>query len=628
MSAEPAATGNGGPPHAAEGPALRRLRGRLFPRLLVTFLAAFVPFAVVMAVLLSHQASKGIQDTVNQATRAGARSLADRTDVYLTNRLRDLSYTAAVLATLPESRRPDQVDLLQKLRTTYDSVQLYDTHGLMLHSAPRSAELGAAGTDWYTAALAGRATIGTPTRVADGIRLVLAAPVTEGRRVTGVLAADLKLTSLRGFVASSRLGRTGVSLVVGRNMQLLATSEGGPQETEAAMLRAGALRASVDTAAGRAALEGRSGVEEHVEIRGNDFVSGYAPIPSVGWAAIVRQDRDDAFSAVGTQRRVSLLLLIIGILVATGLAWVFARQASRPLRTMRAAAGRVAGGDLTTRVAPTGTIEFQDLGGSFNTMVDSLDALVRSVHATSSELSSSSTQLAAAAEQLAATTQEQSTAATQTSATMEELARTFTSIAETVGDVAEQTADTRAVLDETDRDLQESSQRVLALSQRVTDISALLELINEISDQTNLLALNASIEAARAGEAGRGFTVVADEVRRLAERSREQADQIAMIVEQTQSETNASVMAMERSSKQMHRGLELMDAVSEATERVRLTTQQQSAAAAQVVDTMESVTETSRQTSTTAQQISASASQLSELVSELRRTAAAVEARR
>jgi methyl-accepting chemotaxis protein len=117
--------------------------------------------------------------------------------------------------------------------------------------------------------------------------------------------------------------------------------------------------------------------------------------------------------------------------------------------------------------------------------------------------------------------------------------------------------------------------------------------------------------------------VVADEVRRLAERSKRSAADIAGIIESTQDETNATVMAMEASSKHMHHGLELMESVMESTDQVRLTTQQQGAATQQVVDTMESVTEASRQTSATAQQISASANALNELVAELQRAAAA-----
>jgi methyl-accepting chemotaxis protein len=147
----------------------------------------------------------------------------------------------------------------------------------------------------------------------------------------------------------------------------------------------------------------------------------------------------------------------------------------------------------------------------------------------------------------------------------------------------------------------------------VTDIDAILTLINELSDQTNLLALNAAIEAARAGEAGRGFAVVADEVRRLAERSKSSVAEIDRIVKGTQSETHATVMAMEKGAKQMQTGLDLMQRVADSCTQVRLTTQQQRSATEQVVSAMEQMTVSSRQISATAQEIAAAAGQAAQL---------------
>jgi len=316
-----------------------------------------------------------------------------------------------------------------------------------------------------------------------------------------------------------------------------------------------------------------------------------------------------------------IVVVLVGLALSALFAYLFARRQTRPLTAVAQAARRVAGGDLNARVEPAGTTEVKALGGSFNQMVEALDRLVRQIGDAAAQLSTASAELSSAAEELSATTTQQSSAATETSATMEELARTSQSIAATVASVAGQTTDMRTVLEEAGQDVERSSERTLALAERVGEISTLLELINEIADQTNLLALNAAIEAARAGETGRGFSVVADEVRRLAERSKRSAADIAGIIESTQDETNATVMAMEASSKHMQHGLELMESVAASTDQVRLTTQQQGAATQQVVDTMESVTEASRQTSATAHQISASATALNELVAQLQRAA-------
>jgi methyl-accepting chemotaxis protein len=227
---------------------------------------------------------------------------------------------------------------------------------------------------------------------------------------------------------------------------------------------------------------------------------------------------------------------------------------------------------------------------------------------------------------LAATTTQQSAAVTQASATTEELARASVAIADTVDHVAAQTSETRDNLEQAKADIQVSSERTLALAGRVQDIGGLVSLINDIADQTNLLALNAAIEAARAGEDGRGFAVVAEEVRRLAERSKGSAGDIAVIVDGIRDETNATVMAMEKGAKQMQSGLLLLERVTDAAAQVRLTTQQQRSATGQVVDTMEQLTDASRQVSATAQQIAAAAGTLADLAGNLEHTAVTTHA--
>lgn len=604
-----------------------RLANRLFPRLLASFLAAFVPFAILLAVLLSEEAEDGITEGARRAALTGATTLGSRVDFYMLNRRRDLEQLALDMADDLDNPRElrGAVDSLDRVRGAYDVVQIIGAEGDVIHSSQPGATLSPVGQDWFGSTLAGEATYGRPREARSGIELVIAAPIRRGDRIVAVAAADLDVTSMHQFTTQSRLG-SGVSLIVDADQRALVSSEWEPR-SERDLLASGALRRRADTPGARAGTAGQSGVTDRVAVGGRDFLAGYAPIEVLGGAALVRQDREEAFAAMEDQRDLALLLVLIGTVVAGVLAYLFARQAARPLTDMAGAARAVAGGDLTRRVEPRGTAEVEELSTSFNAMVAALSALVDRIDNTSAELSGAANELSAVAEQLAAGTHEQSAAATETSATMEELARTFTSIAETSAAVARQTALTRESLADAAGAMEESSTRSAALAERVAGISSLLELINDIADQTNLLALNASIEAARAGESGRGFAVVADEVRRLAERSKAQAAEIGTIVEETQAETAATVMAMEDSASRMHHGLELMDAVMESTEQVRLTTQQQTAATNQVVEVMESVTETSRQTATTAQQIAASASQLSLLVEELRTAAAEVEAR-
>jgi methyl-accepting chemotaxis protein len=594
----------------------RELTGGTFFRLLAGVLAAVLPITLVLAVLLDQRATDALSNSVEQGLTTAGDSVAARVGVWLENRTDDLESVARGRGDLEP-----QLRALDEIRGAYDTVQLLDLDGHVVAASRPGPALPATGEEWFVDAAAGRAAIGEIERDGNALRWVLAVPRLRDGRPTGVIAADVDAASLFTFIRDAKLGSSGDSLLVdAHQLKIIALRDGVPPD-ESAMIQRGALETRYDLASTREALAGRKGTQRHEQIGGRDVVTGYAAVAALGWAALVQQDEDDAFAAVSDLRERVAIVVVIALIVVVGFAYWFARRQTRPISAVAAAARRVADGDLKARVQPSGATEVRGLGGTFNQMVEALDRLDEQIADASAQLSTASAELSSAADELSATTTQQTSAATETSATMEELARTSQSIAETVASVAGQTTDTRAVLEAAGDDMERSSERTLALAERVGEISSLLELINEIADQTNLLALNAAIEAARAGESGRGFSVVADEVRRLAERSKRSAADIAGIIESTQDETNATVMAMEASSKHMQRGLNLMETVMESTDQVRLTTQQQGAATQQVVDTMESVTEASRQTSTTAQQISASANALNDLVAELRRAA-------
>jgi methyl-accepting chemotaxis protein len=261
--------------------------------------------------------------------------------------------------------------------------------------------------------------------------------------------------------------------------------------------------------------------------------------------------------------------------------------------------------------------EFGQLSGALAAWQRSSQNLVDGLRDGSSRAAASASGLLSASEQLAAATAEQTSATTATAASMEDLARTSTAIADTLGTVASQTIETRDNLERAHAATQTSGARSQALADRVHEINQIVALINEVADQTSLLALNAAIEAARAGEAGRGFAVVADEVRRLAERSKSSAAQITAIIGSAESESNATVMAMEQGAKRMQDSLTLFGNMVEASNKVKVLTQQQLSATELVAQALERITLGSRQVSATAQKISTAAASNALLASEM-----------
>jgi methyl-accepting chemotaxis protein len=229
------------------------------------------------------------------------------------------------------------------------------------------------------------------------------------------------------------------------------------------------------------------------------------------------------------------------------------------------------------------------------------------------EVADSAAKLSTAAEQLASATFEQSTAATETSSSIEEVARGTVFIAETVSGIGLQAAEVRVKIAGAQGELVAAAQGVHDLTQKVGEIEDILDLIDDIADQTNLLALNAAIEAARAGEAGRGFAVVADEVRRLAERSKAAAAQIAALVEGATGLTEATVLAVETRSQQLARWLAMMGAMADAGALVATAIEEQRNAVAHAVEAIEQIALNSRSVAATAQEIATAASVQDEL---------------
>lgn len=268
-------------------------------------------------------------------------------------------------------------------------------------------------------------------------------------------------------------------------------------------------------------------------------------------------------------------------------------------------------GNLTARIENHYKGDFNKLKNSVNALGDSLSTLITQVNDTVQTTASSAIEISSTAESLAAASQEQSAQADEVASAVEDMSRTVTENAMGANRTSEMAQANSNVATEGGRVVQQTVQKMRdiavvvensasnigKLGESSKQIGEIISVIDDIADQTNLLALNAAIEAARAGEQGRGFAVVADEVRKLAERTTDATKQIAGMIKGIQAETDQAVIAMNKGNEEVQSGIELADKAGQSLESILGSTHE-------LLDMINQIAAASEEQSATSEQIS------------------------
>ena len=278
-------------------------------------------------------------------------------------------------------------------------------------------------------------------------------------------------------------------------------------------------------------------------------------------------------ASMNAAKSLSLTILLVGGLIATllamSVAFLMSRSISGRLQQAVEIARKIAEGRLDSTIERAGRDEIGVLLDAFATMQERLREMIGQIRAGAGQLVASAQNISSASSQLSVSAQEQSHAASSMAATVEELTVSINHVADNANEAHElssesgrQSADGGAVIQETLGSMQRiadtvqgAATQIAELGQHSDQISSIVNVIKEIADQTNLLALNAAIEAARAGEQGRGFAVVADEVRLLAQRTANSTQEITEMIKKIQTGTRNAVSNMEVGVQQVNGGL-------------------------------------------------------------------------
>ncbi|MHB9059456.1 MAG: methyl-accepting chemotaxis protein [Bacillota bacterium] len=594
----------------------RKLRFSLRMKLLILLLGvSLVPVTGAVTIGL-YIGQMNVRNAVTQARGAFTAKLGQDIAGWVDERTADVR-TLAVDPTIRSMDAKQAQPFLAKLQGAsghFESFALASASGLTVAQSDGKVGLSVADQSYFAAAMSGEEYVSDVvlSKSTGSPVIVVASPVrNDAGRTVGLVLGTIKRDVILEQMAQAKPGQTGVVYLVDSKGFFIT-----PPRGEAATDK------KPDSQAIQELVAGKNGTAIYKDYRGTQVLGSYVWLPTRHWGLVVEQNKSEVFGTVTTMTILTLLGIVLAALVLVPLSFFVGNYIAQPVGRVAHQLQRIATGDADLRAelkVNTGD-ELEDLAGAFNQLMASIRTMVQQTAIAATQVRQSGAAIAKASAQAGVNSEQVSTAVAQVARGVGEQTKDITQSAEAVDKVAglarelaegakaqaaraEETnavvarmgADLESVGSKTHEVAQASSaaakaareggdtvvrvvegmdrvretvataaERVRSFGEASARIGEIVALIDEIARQTNLLALNAAIEAARAGEQGKGFAVVADEVRKLAEKSGGAAHEIGGLVGQIQSGAADVVKAIEAGSEQAQLGAKVAGEAGDA----------------------------------------------------------------
>jgi methyl-accepting chemotaxis protein len=611
-------------------------------RLQIAFILLLLVPSLIIGMFSYNAAKNRIQDYMIGSAKGNIKFLNELIDKTIESEMKNVDFLsqsidAGLYAGKQSPRVMDIIHRFQNIHPEITSAYVGTEAGILI----------ADGTDklppdydprkrgWYQEAMRakGKVVISEPylDMLTNTIVVSIVKTVKDG---TGVVGVDLNLTNLSTIVKQTKIGEQGYAFIVDKTKKIVVhpTLKSGMNIPEQIM---GTL------------FEKESGEYTYLD-KGEQKETFFATNKLTGWkvAGTIRiaEIKDGANTIFFTTVITILLSLLLGAILTY---WIIL-SITRPLKLLSDASDKISRGDLTERISMDSKDELGQLGSHFNHMSESLQSVLHQVKekvdhlaASSEQLMVSSQETTTATQHISITVQEIASGSEEEARNVENISQTISEMSDTLQQIAEHTQATSVSMAQTSDiaskgneairtavqqmnfihdSVHELSDIIKHLNESVDQIGNFAKLITDISSQTNLLALNAAIEAARAGEHGRGFAVVADEVRKLAEQSTSSAEKVAELIRVIRSKMETALQSMEGSRREVAKGMEVVDnagnsfiqiyesidKVNHEIHEVSASVQQITASTEQIVTSIRSVTKTVEKVSEGINEVSAS----------------------